>query len=72
MKIGTLLLLILLMFVVNVRADEVKPRAYTYRMAGADSLHAYVFPPASPAKAGAGAILLFHGGGWNSGSAGPG
>jgi len=69
MKIGTLLLLIPLMFVVNVRADEVKPRAYTYRMAGADSLHAYVFPPASPAKAGAGAILLFHGGGWNSGSA---
>lgn len=59
----------LLVTMVTVAHAEVKPQQYVYRMAGADSLHAYVFPPASAAKDGTNAILLFHGGGWNSGSA---
>ncbi len=50
-------------------AADISPQKYMYRLAGTDSLHAYVFPPASPSKNGDNAILLFHGGGWNSGSA---
>lgn len=69
MTLRTLLASLLLMVAGVAHADEVQPQSYMYRVAGTDSLHAYVFPPASPAKAGANAILLFHGGGWNSGSA---
>lgn len=69
MTLRTLFASLLLMVAAVVHAGEVQPQPYMYRMAGADSLHAYVFPPSLPAREGANAILLFHGGGWNSGSA---
>jgi acetyl esterase len=47
-----------------------QPRAYVYREIDGQELNAYVFPPPG---GGSGkltsAILLFHGGGWNEGSA---
>jgi acetyl esterase/lipase len=43
------------------------PRVLEYRAAGGQTLHAFVFAPAT--KASAPAILLFHGGGWSAGSA---
>src|SRR4051812_42954915 len=44
------------------------PQAFTYRRVGAQALKAYVFRPATTAKARP-AILLFHGGGWKLGEA---
>lgn len=50
--------------------NEPKPSiTRVYRVAGGDSLHAYVFLPASPEKSDTtNAILLFHGGGWAAGN----
>jgi acetyl esterase len=43
------------------------PRVFEYGAAGGQTLHAFVFAPAT--KTSAPAILLFHGGGWSAGSA---
>ena len=50
-------------------AQPVQPVAYVYRIVAGDSLSAYVFSPAAHANSTpVDAILLFHGGGWSSGS----
>lgn len=45
-----------------------EPRRVTYRHVGDRDLSAFVFAPANTAAKPAPAILLFHGGGWRSGS----
>jgi len=47
----------------------VEPSSYTYREVSGKSLKAYVFSPSVPSRSPAGAILLFHGGGWVAGGA---
>lgn len=46
-----------------------EPVAHTYREVGGQALQAYVFAPAvgGPGQEPAGAVLLFHGGGWSAG-----
>ncbi len=47
--------------------DEAAPRRFEYRKVGTHVLSAYVFPPAGASRQ-MPAILLFHGGGWQSGN----
>jgi acetyl esterase len=50
-------------------ANSAEPLVRVYREVNGQALHAYVFPPASPhPKKRPAAVLLFHGGGWDSGS----
>jgi len=50
-------------------ANPAEPLVRVYHEVNGRALHAYVFPPASPRpKKRPAAILLFHGGGWDSGS----
>jgi acetyl esterase/lipase len=50
-------------------SDALGPTSFAYAVRDTVALHAYAFSPADPSASPRGAIVVFHGGGWNAGAA---